>query len=163
MTLSHIISAALVGLGATLFMDVWGLLQSRLLGQPSSNFCMVGRWVMHMPQGRFRHEHIGRAAEKPGECGLGWTLHYLIGALFALALVALVSSQWLQQPTLLPALLFGLATVSIPYFVMQPAFGFGVASARTPAPWQARRKSLQNHLVFGLGLYVSALPLSLIV
>ena len=45
----------------------------------------------------------------------------------------------------------------MPFLLMQPAFGLGVAAAKTPAPWQARLKSLSSHLVFGVGLYLSAL------
>jgi hypothetical protein len=39
---------------------------------------------------------------------------------------------------------------------MQPAFGLGVAASRTSRPMQARLKSVATHLVFGFGLYASA-------
>jgi Protein of unknown function (DUF2938) len=61
-----------------------------------------------------------------------------------------------------PALLYGLATVVFPFFVIQPAFGLGVAGSRTPNPLQARLKSLATHTVFGVGLYVCALLLTLV-
>lgn len=86
----------------------------------------------------------------------------MIGAIFALALVFLASPQWLQEPTILSAMILGLATVAIPFFVMQPSFGLGIAASKTPNPTQARFRSLMNHAVFGLGLYISALTLSLV-
>ena len=47
-----------------------------------------------------------------------------------------------------------------PFFIMQPAFGLGVASSKTPNPTGARLKSLMRHIVFGVGLYVCALAAS---
>jgi len=85
-----------------------------------------------------------------------------MGAIFALALVLLASPQWLQEPTVLPAMILGLATVAIPFFVIQPSFGLGIAASKTLNPAQARLRSLINHSVFGLGLYISALALSLV-
>jgi Protein of unknown function (DUF2938) len=65
-----------------------------------------------------------------------------------------VPGNWLEHPTLPPALLYGIATVVFPLFIMQPALGLGVASSRTSRPGQARMKSLATHLVFGIGLYL---------
>jgi hypothetical protein len=42
---------------------------------------------------------------------------------------------------------------------MQPAMGAGLAARRTPRPQAARLHSLAMHVVFGLGLYASALAL----
>jgi hypothetical protein len=39
---------------------------------------------------------------------------------------------------------------------MQPAMGAGIASSRTPTPLKNSLRSLANHAVFGLGLYLSA-------
>ncbi|MDQ3427283.1 MAG: DUF2938 domain-containing protein, partial [Gemmatimonadota bacterium] len=57
-------------------------------------------------------------------------------------------------------LLYGIGTVVCPLFIMQPAFGLGIAASRTPNPTQARLKSLVTHTVFGAGLYVCALGVS---
>ncbi|RZJ03252.1 MAG: DUF2938 family protein, partial [Haliea sp.] len=50
----------------------------------------------------------------------------------------------------------GLLTVAAPWLLMQPAMGAGIASCRTPAPMKNRIRSLVNHAVFGLGLYLAA-------
>jgi hypothetical protein len=65
-------------------------------------------------------------------------------------------SGWIERPTLLPALILGIAAVAVPFFTMQPAFGLGIAASRTPSPNSMRLKSLTTHAVFGLGLYCSA-------
>ncbi len=87
---------------------------------------------------------------------MGWTAHYAIGVLYALAFVALVSGAWLAAPSVLPALLFGIGTVLVPFLVMQPCFGLGIAAAKAPSPSQARLRSLMAHASFGLGLYLAA-------
>jgi hypothetical protein len=53
-----------------------------------------------------------------------------------------------------------MVTVAVPLFLMQPAIGAGIASSRTKTPALNCLKSLANHTVFGLGLYVAALALS---
>jgi len=154
---SHLLAAVLIGLGATLVMDLWNLLLKRGFGIPSLDYCLLGRWVRHLPEGRLRHASIRAAAPKPHECTVGWVAHYTIGVGLAVGLVVLTSGEWLVRPTLLPALLYGIATVVFPFFLLQPSLGLGVASSRTPNPTQARLKSLATHVIFGLGLYVWAL------
>ena len=151
-----------MGLGATLVMDLWSIFLKHSFNIPLPNYCFVGRWLRYMPEGVFRHSSIAAAPKKPAECTVGWIAHYAIGVIFALALVLLASPQWLQAPTVLPAMILGLATVAIPFLVMQPSFGLGIAGSKTPNPTQARLRSLMNHAVFGLGLYLSALALSLV-
>ena len=153
---SHIVAAAALGVGATLTMDLWNLFLKRALGVPSLSYCLLGRWLRHMPGGTLRHASIGAAAPMPHECAVGWVAHYTIGVVFALAFVGLVSGEWLARPTLLPALLYGIATVVFPFFLMQPSLGLGIASSRAPSPTRARLKSLATHTVFGLGLYACA-------
>jgi hypothetical protein len=156
----HLLAAALIGLGATAAIDLWALLLRRGFAIPSLDYCLLGRWLLHLPSGTIVHRSIRAAQPRRHECTVGWVAHYSIGTGFALAFVLLVSARWLERPTLLPALAFGLVTVLVPWLVMQPSFGLGVASSRTPNPGQARLKSLMTHTVFGVGLYLSALLLS---
>jgi DUF2938 family protein len=152
----RILVAIAIGLGATLLMDGWALLLRRAFNIASLNFCLLGRWLLHMPEGVFRHDSIAAASPKPRECTVGWIAHYTIGATLAVGLVMLAPS-WLERPTLLPSLLWGIVTVVMPFFVLQPSFGLGIASSRTPHPARARLRSLMTHTVFGIGLYLSAL------
>jgi uncharacterized membrane protein YagU involved in acid resistance len=109
------------------------------------------------PEGTFIHASITAARKKPLECTIGWIAHYTIGVVLAVAFVGLMSGDWLAQPTLMPALLYGIGTVVFPFFLMQPSLGLGIAASRTPQPAQARLKSLLTHIVYGVGLYVCAL------
>ena len=157
---TFIINAIVIGLGATLVMDAWALIMRFAFNIPSLNYCMVGRWICLMPRGDFTHSSIAEAPRMKLECTAGWLAHYLIGAIFALMLVVLTSGSWLETPTLVPALLFGVSTVLVPFLIMQPSFGLGVAAAKTPNPNQARLRSIMAHSVFGIGLYASALSLN---
>lgn len=153
----HILGAAAIGVGASLLMDAWNLLLKRVVGIPSLSYCLLGRWLLHMPEGTFSHVSISAAPHKRFECPAGWLAHYSISVAFAQLFLALQSRDWLAHPTLLPALLFGIATVVFPLFIMQPALGLGIAASKTPKPSQARLKSLATHTVFGIGLYLCAL------
>jgi hypothetical protein len=148
--------AVSIGVGATIVIDVWALLL-RKLGVPSLNLAFLGRWVGHLPEGKWAHESIAKAAPVRGELALGWVLHYAIGVTFAATLLAARGIGWGRAPSLLPALVFGVVTVLAPLLVLQPALGAGVASSKTPRPVFNSVKSLVTHTVFGLGLYVAAL------
>jgi hypothetical protein len=151
-----LIHAVILGLGATLTFDLWGLLLKLTFKVTPSNICLVGRWIRYMPDGVFRHSNISAAPPKRAECAVGWIAHYLIGIAFAIAFVMLAGSDWRQHPTLLPALAFGVVTVLAPFSILQPAFGLGFAASKTANPTQARLRSLMNHAAFGAGLYVFA-------
>src|SRR5215210_5378233 len=153
---NYALAAIGIGVGATLLMDLWNLFLKRAFGIPSLNYCLLGRWLRHMPTGTFRHASISEAPQKSSECAVGWIAHYTIGVVFGLLFVTLTSGDWLLRPTLLPALLYGIATIVFPFFILQPSLGLGIAASRTPKPMQARLKSLATHTVFGVGLYLFA-------
>ncbi len=129
-----VLGAIAIGIGASLVMDLWNLFLKRAFSIPSLNYCLLGRWLRHMPGGTFTHASITGTPPKPFECAVGWVAHYTTGAVFALVFVAFASRSWLVRPTLLPALLYGIGTVVFPYFIMQPSFGLGIAASRTPNP-----------------------------
>jgi len=158
--LSHILLQTLaVGLGATAITDLWALLRKRLFDTPALNYALVGRWLLYLPESRPAQVPIPAAKPRAHEAAVGWTVHYLIGLVFALALVALEGMEWLSAPTLWPALAFGVVTVVFPFFIMQPGMGMGVAASRAPRPWIARLHSIATHAVFGLGMYATAMAL----
>ena len=155
-----LISAILIGIGATLTTDLWAVFLKRTFKIAAPNYCLVVRWLRTMPEGTFRHSSIAFSPQKSAECTVGWVAHYLIGITFAVAFLALVGPNWLQHPTLIPAIIFGVVTVLMPFFIMQPALGLGFAASKTPNPTQARLRSLMNHTSFGVGLYLFGLLLN---
>lgn len=143
-----------IGLGATLAFDLWGLFLKHAFRIAPANICLVGRWFLYMAHGTFSHANIVSTPPKRAECAVGWLAHYLIGVSLAGLFVLIAGSDWLLQPRLIPAVLFGVVTVLAPFLIMQPAFGFGFAASQTAKPAQARLRSLMNHGAFGVGLYL---------
>lgn len=140
--------------------DAWSLVRRRWLGVPLPDYGLVGRWISGLPRRPFRHAPIAASPAVRGERVIGWVAHYAIGIAFAAALLGLQGSTWLDQPTLAPALLFGVATVAAPFLVMQPGMGAGIAASRSSRPNVARLQSLVTHAFFGFGLWAAALLLS---
>lgn len=153
--LNNLLLIFTIGAGATVVMDAWLLFLQRR-GIPTLNFAFVGRWVGHLFRGKIHHSAITRSEPIRGELSLGWIMHYATGIAFAALLLGLTGMSWAQQPTLLPALAVGMLTVAIPLFLIQPAMGAGIASRKTPNPMRNCLKSLANHSVFGLGMYLTA-------
>jgi hypothetical protein len=153
--MDYLVCTFLTGVGATAVMDLWAIARKRLLGIPAPNYDLVGRWLAHMPRGRFRHDSIAAALPVHGERLIGWTAHYLIGIAYAAVLLGIWGLAWIRQPTVGPALLVGIVTVAAPFLVMQPGMGAGIAASRTPHPAAARIQSLVMHAIFGLGLYAA--------
>ncbi|MET0592453.1 MAG: DUF2938 domain-containing protein [Polyangiaceae bacterium] len=161
-TSEFIARSMLIGVGATITMDVWATIL-RGFGIPSLDFALVGRWIANIPRGRWHHESIARTAPVRGERLMGWCTHYAIGITFATLLLAVFGLDWARTPKLVPALIVGVATVVGPWFVLQPALGAGIASSKTRTPIFNSLKSLVTHTVFGVGLFVAARATVLIV
>jgi hypothetical protein len=158
-TFETVIQTILVGTGATAIMDIW-LLIVKKAGVPIQNFAMLGRWIGHWRDGQWRHASIAKAAPVTGEVWLGWSAHYAIGVGFAGLLVLASGSDWIASPSPGPAVMLGVFTVAAPLLVMQPALGAGIASTKTSAPLRNSLKSLANHSVFGIGLYLAAMAIA---
>jgi hypothetical protein len=141
-------------------MDLVALLLKHAFSVVLPSYCLVGRWFCHMRHGTFTHASIANAPQQTHECIVGWIAHYVIGVVYGLMLVSVDSGSWLARPTLLPALFFGLGTVLVPFLIMQPSFGLGVAGSKTANPAQVRLRSVMAHTTFGIGLYVSAVGVS---
>lgn len=157
MTILEIIaSAGLIGIGGTVVLDLVSWALERALGIPATNWAMVGRWVGNMPEGRFIQLDLKNARKVPGELAIGWIVHYAIGLGYGLLLVAITGVAWLQAPTPAAPIALVIVLLVLPYFVMMPGMGMGVAASRAANPNQVRLKSAAGHTVFGLGMYLAA-------
>lgn len=157
-----LIDAVLLGVGATVFMDMYALIIRKFWNIPSLDYRILGRWIGHFKDGKFCHSNIIQTTPIQGEQIIGWTSHYLIGITFAYILLLIWGENWLVTPTILPPVFIGLATTLAPWFMMQPAFGFGFAASKLPNPNLARFRSLQAHLIYGIGLYLIGLFISIL-
>lgn len=156
MITSYLLYVVLIGTGATLVMDLWAIVRKRLLHAPALDYALVGRWLVHLLRGKFRHEAIATSSAVSGERAIGWIAHYAIGIAFAALLLRIWGFDWVRHPTIGPALIVGIGSVIAPFLLMQPGMGAGIAASRTPRPAAARLHSLATHTIFGLGLYLAA-------
>ncbi|WP_111860403.1 DUF2938 domain-containing protein [Acinetobacter sp. CFCC 10889] len=146
-----------IGVIATLIIDIYSFLLNKYFKIPSLNYAIVGRWLLIFIKTRqLRHQNIQLAPLQNLEIFIGWMTHYLIGIFFAVLFILIMGMSWLQQPDLCHAILFGMSTTLFPFLIMQPCFGIGFFAAKTTHPWQARLKSCTVHLLFGIGLFLSA-------
>lgn len=161
--LELIVFSLAIGTGATIVMDIYAIINKRFFNVPSLDYGLLGRWIGHFKKGVFSHTTIIQAGKIPHERAIGWMTHYLIGITFAFLLLLIWGTGWAYKPTFGPAIAIGLLTTIAPWFMMQPAFGFGIAASKTPNPKQARWTSLKAHTIYGVGLYLAAWVLSRII
>lgn len=149
-----VLKALALGIFATVAIDMWAVFANKVLKLPRTNWAMVGRWLGHIPKGKFVHNPIGASPGIKSELLLGWCFHYLIGVIYALIYVVLVYVLLGGVPTLLSAWVFGVVTVLAPWFVMQPGLGLGICAVKAPKPTLARMQNLIIHSIFGIALYI---------
>jgi hypothetical protein len=147
-----LLGAIVIGIGATVFMDLVAWTRKQVFGTPAADYALVGRWIAYMPRGRFLHRSIAASPSVRGERAIGWSAHYFIGIAFAFLLLTIFGAG---QPAILPVVITGIGSVAAPFLLMQPGMGLGMAARRAPKPNAARLRSLVAHLTFGIGLYLS--------
>jgi len=135
----YLACALLVGAGATAVTDIWAAARKWLLDVTPPDYDLVGRWIAYLMRGRFHHDPIAASPRVRGEILIGWTAHYLIGIAFAATLLAIWGLDWIDHPTIAPALVVGIGSVAAPFLLMQPGMGAGIAASRTPHPATARQ------------------------
>jgi hypothetical protein len=154
--MNYIIKTFVIGIGATITVDIW-IYFLGLFNIKSLDYRFVGRWIGNFPKGKFLHKNIMQTETVKGELFIGWLAHYLIGINFAVLISLLYGKEWIDNPDIYSAVLFGIITVVAPLFIMQPAFGFGIASSNLPKPNIRRLKSMFTHLIYGIGIYITAI------
>jgi hypothetical protein len=151
--MEHALRILVMGLTATVAVDLWATFANKILGWPRTNWGMVGRWIGHMRDGQFTHASIGSSPPIVHESILGWAFHYAIGCLYAALYLTYATIVLDGQPTLVSAVLFGLVTILSPWLLMQPALGLGICASKAPRPALVRMQNLIIHTIFGLVLY----------
>ena len=129
-----ILQGVLLGLGATILMDLWQQVLGRLPGQRLPNWGSGGRWFWHLREGTVFHDDIGKAEPYAHELALGWAGHYAVGIIYGVIFALIVGAPWMAAPRLLPAWLFGLVVIAAGWFLFQPGMGLGWAGSRHRTP-----------------------------
>ncbi len=148
-----VVKVLALGVFATAIIDIWATFSNRALKFPRTNWAMVGRWLGHIPSGKFIHNPVSSSPEIKYENSIGWVFHYSIGVTYAAIYVALVVWVLGANATLLAAWVFGLLTILSPWLILQPALGLGVCAVKAPKPNMVRAQNIAIHSIFGLALY----------
>lgn len=147
----------LIGIGATVLMDIWAIVLHLAFSQPKPNWAPAGRWFRHLANGKVFHESIAAAEPYRHELALGWIGHYAVGILYGVILALVMGPGWMAAPTFLPAWIWGIITIGAGWFLMQPGLGLGWAASKTPNPMKVRLFNFLAHTVFAIGLWATAL------
>jgi len=153
--MSNALKTIVVGIGATAAVDVFTFLLS-LFTHKGHGILYIGRWVAYIFKGQFVHNTIRETPSIENELLIGWLTHYAIGIAFAFALVMVFGKNWLNSPSLPPAMITGNVTLFIPICIVQPALGFGIAFSKIPHAPLLIIKIILIHAVYGIGLYGAA-------
>lgn len=154
MSIQRILLGFVSGVFATLVMDVWGASAGKvgLVSKPTA--ALLGRWVSLFREGELAHDDIRKSPPQPHEKGIGLAVHYSIGAVLGVVFAVLAHVSALSTSDVAVAVIYGLSTSVFAWFLMFPAFGFGVFGRNAPVESRLLRSSTLNHMVFGLGLAV---------
>jgi hypothetical protein len=100
------------------------------------------------------HRDIVKFSPLKYELPAGWITHYLTGGIVALTYPVFYLSFNVPMPAdhLFPALLWGLATTLLPWFILYPAFGWGFLGIRAPGGTRPLIATTTSHVLYGLGL-----------
>jgi len=153
--------SVVIGIIATLVMDLGQWLLHAVAGLPPANWGLIGRWVAGFPRGVFVHRPITATTPVRGEVAIGWVFHYLVGIAYAAIYVVIMRLGSGSDPSLISALAVAIVLLVAPWFVMQPALGLGFIASRTPNPAVIHAINISVHTVFGFGLYLGAVALKL--
>jgi hypothetical protein len=151
----NFVEMILMGVLATLFMDMLSIILGKLkiihqLIKPQ----VVGRWALYMFRGKFIHQDIHKTPALNKEKSAALLSHYLIGIVLAgiYLLLELKVPAIRHQPWM--PLIFGLATILLPWLWLYPSIGLGFLASKTPRRSPYIVTSLVNHTNFGLGLMI---------
>jgi hypothetical protein len=115
---------------------------------------MLGRWALGMLKGKFIYQDIHEASGFAGEVPAGWAFHYLTGVLVAWGFPVFALSLGLSGSLSLfgGAVVFGLITSVLPWFMVYPAFGKGWFGSRAPKSAKPILTSVVSHTFYGAGI-----------
>ncbi len=142
------------GIVGAVVMDIAETLAARRGISSGVNVALVGRWSLALGRGVFRHDDIRRSPAHANEIAAGWLFHFFVGGGGVALLLPLTLHALPASP--LPYLGFGLATSLLPWFILLPSFGWGIAGRRGPPGSNALLASTLSHIPYGAGIWLTA-------
>ena len=144
-----------MGIFATYFMDfLAGYLVKRNLIHSFVTPEAIGRWFLYIFRGKFIHKDINKTPALNNEKLWYFISHYLIGIVLAGIYLFLELKAPIIRDLMWVPLIFGIATVFLPWFWLLPSIGLGFMASKSSNRSLVIRTNLVNHTNFGLGLFI---------
>lgn len=151
----NLVEMILMGIWATLVMDVLSIILAKMkIIHPLIGPEVVGRWALYTARGKFIHEDIHKTPTLNNEKSAALISHYVIGVVLAGIYLFLELKVPTIRHQLWMPLIFGIATVLLPWLWLYPSIGLGFLASKAPKKSPYIVTSLFNHTDFGLGLLI---------
>ena len=140
----------LMGIFATYFMDILAkfLVKSKIV-RPAIEPHIPGRWALYILKGKFIHEDIRQIPALKNEKLAALISHYLIGiVLIGIYLFLELKIPAIRAQLWMP-LVFGVATVLLPWLWLYPSIGIGFLASKSKKKSDYIIFSIMNHINFG--------------
>jgi len=143
------------GFVGCIFMDFTEEKMSKFGVSSGVTAAYIGRWVKGIVNGTFVHQDIAKVKKVKNEIRIGQFFHFVIGggivALFYPLFLTVIG--FADSPNhLILAAIFGLATSVLPWFVLMPAFGWGVFGSKSPSGTMPVISPVLSHISYGFGI-----------
>ncbi len=150
-----LIEMILMGVFATFIMDfLAGVLVKRKFIHSFITPEAIGRWFLYLFRGKFIHKDIHKTPALTNEKLWCFISHYLIGIFLAGIYLFLELKAPIIRDQIWMPLIFGIATVFLPWFWLLPSIGLGFMASKSSNRSLILRTNLVNHTNFGLGLFI---------
>jgi hypothetical protein len=153
--LTFLRQGALVGVIATLFMDILTGLSIRLGLVAPLPPALIGRWFASVARAQPIHADIAQVPAFRYELPLAIVGHYTIGITLACFYLWLTARLDLPTRSAGVALAYGLCTNVLPWLLMFPSMGYGFFGSHGPADTRLFASSLTSHAFYGVGLWLA--------
>ena len=144
-----------MGIFATFFMDfLAGFVVKSKIVRATIEPQIVGRWALYMLRGKFVHEDIYKTLPLKSEKQAALMSHYLIGIMLAVIYLFLELIAPSIRDQLWAPLIFGVATILLPWLWLYPSIGIGFLASKSPNKSDCIIFSSINHTNFGIGMVI---------
>lgn len=148
------------GLVGSVFMDIAELNMARAGISSGVTGAHIGRWVHGLAKGKIYHSDMETSPPVANELRIAGVFHYLVGGgVVALAYpVMLGLFDFSHIGWHLPlAMLFGVMTCVLPWFILMPAIGKGLFGRKMPTGSSPIIAPIISHVAYGLGIGIIVL------
>ena len=147
-----IVEGIVSGIIATLLFDLFQISLTFAYGIKKAKWDLAGRYFIGVSKGKYIQENISNEQVNKNELFVGYIVHYLIGVIYGLIYV-IINSLFLDEPSLILALIIGFLTVLGSWCLMMPfAYNLGFFGSKLEVQKEVLVQNLLFHFVFGVGL-----------